>query len=349
MQHSFSDFLRHGGNGNYVLARRDGLIVGRRAGLSLKSSFPNYSALRADFSESLDREISENTRMLLNSLTPPDTVPTVSASDLRDVSDARAEALNAWDARLESIFSEYQNHPQRLRPLRTAMEERLLRAFAGLINQLRQEDLGIEQYIWRSQDDAKVRDSHAGYDDQVFRWDDPPVGGHPGEAHNCRCYAEPIASAPQSNVVLADFDGSVPPQDLSVHEAGGGHTIALHVGKSETFLIGSVSTPRGRILFVSQYRWRHGTFPSLEAAQKLTNSNLARNVDVVNEVASGRLRRTFITSDFESITGFEAYRTTRRASSPIQLRQTFGVGTVIEHAPDMPDGFIIITSYPRID
>lgn len=28
MQHSFSDFLRHGGNGNYVLARRDGLIVG---------------------------------------------------------------------------------------------------------------------------------------------------------------------------------------------------------------------------------------------------------------------------------------------------------------------------------
>ncbi len=134
--------------------------------------------------------------MLLNSLTPPDTVPTVSASDLRDVSDARAEALNAWDARLESIFSEYQNHPQRLRPLRTAMEERLLRAFAGLINQLRQEDLGIEQYIWRSQDDAKVRDSHAGYDDQVFRWDDPPVGGHPGEAQNCRCYAEPIATAP---------------------------------------------------------------------------------------------------------------------------------------------------------
>ena len=229
------------------------------------------------------------------------------------------------------------------------MEESLLRAFAGLINQLRQEDLGIEQYIWRSQDDAKVRDSHAGYHDQVFRWDDPPVGGHPGEAHNCRCYAEPIATAPQSNVVLADFDGRVPSQDLSVHEAGGGHTIALHVGKSETFLIGSVSTPRGRMLFVSQYHWRHGTFPSLEAAQKLTNSNLARNVDVVNEVASGRLHRAFITSDFESMTGFEAYRTTRRASSPIQLRQTFGVGTVIEYAPDMPDGFIIITSYPRID
>lgn len=83
--------------------------------------------------------------MLLNALTPPDTVPTVSASDLRGVSDAKAEALSAWDERLENIFSEYQNHPQRFRPLRTAMEERLVRAFAGLINQLRQENLGIEQ------------------------------------------------------------------------------------------------------------------------------------------------------------------------------------------------------------
>lgn len=205
MQHSFTDFLRHGGNGQYVIARRDGHIVGRRLGLSLKSTFPNYSALKVDFSDRLDQVISDNTRMLLNALTPPDTAPTVTEADLRDVSDAKAKALDAWDVRLENIFSEYQNHQQRLRPLRTAMEERLLRAFAGLINQLRQEDLGIEQYIWRSRDDAKVRDSHATYDDRVFRWDDPPEGGHPGEAHNCRCYAEPVLPGVQSNVVLADF------------------------------------------------------------------------------------------------------------------------------------------------
>ena len=349
MQHSFSDFLRHGGNGYYVLARRDGRIVGRRAGLSLKSTFPNYSALRADFSESLDQAISENTLMLLSTLTPPDTVPTVSASDLRDVSDAKVEALNAWDARLESIFSEYQNHPQRLRPLRMAMEERLLRAFAGLINPLRQEDLGIERYIWRSQDDAKVRDSHAEYDDLVFRWDDPPASGHPGEAHNCRCYAEPIAPAPQSNVILAGSDGSIPSQDLSVHEAGGGHTIALHVGKSEAFLIGSVSTPRGRTLFFSLYRWRHGTFPSLEAAQKLTNSNLAQNSEIVNAVARGELPDAFVTSTFNSVTGTEAYKITQRTSSPVRVRRTFDVGTFIRHAPEMPDGLDRKSTYPRVD
>lgn len=298
MQHSFNDFLRRGGNSQYRIVQRHGRLVGYRLGLSLKSTFPDYSALRASFSERLDQVTAENTLMLLNALTPPDSVPTFSVSDLRDVSDAKTETLDAWDARLVSLYSEYQNHPQRLRPLRTVTEERLLRAFVGLINQLRQEDLGIERYVWRSQDDAKVRDSHAEYGDQVFRWDDPPAGGHPGEAHNCRCYAEPIAPTPQDNIILADFDGSVPPQDLSIHEAGGGHTIALHVRKSEAFLIGSVSTPLGRALFVSQYRWRHGTFPSLEAAEKLTNSNLARNLDVVNEVASGRVRRAFITSDF---------------------------------------------------
>lgn len=216
MQHSFGDFLRHGGDGQYVVVQRQGHLIGRRVGLSVKSSFPNYSALHSDFSERLDEVIAENTRFLLNALTPPDTVPTVTEADLRDVSDAKAEALTGWNARLESIFNQYQNHQQRLRPLRTAMEERLLRAFAGLINQLRQEDLGIERYVWRSRNDAKVRASHAVYDDRVFQWDEPPEAGHPGEAHNCRCYAEPVVSNISSNVVLADFaptaDGPVPDQ-----------------------------------------------------------------------------------------------------------------------------------------
>lgn len=225
MHYSFGDFLRHGGNGQYVMAHRDGRLVGRRVGLSLKSTFPNYSALRADFSNRLDGVIADNTRMLLDALTPPDSVPVVSEADLRDVSDAKDETLSAWDARLESILGEYQTHPQRLRPLRAAMEERLVRAFAGLINQLRQEDLGIEQYIWRSQDDAKVRDSHAAYDDRVFRWDDPPEGGHPGEAHNCRCYAEPVAPDVPSSVLLADFAptaDSLPSSNNTARRLGNG-------------------------------------------------------------------------------------------------------------------------------
>ena len=232
------------------------------------------------------------------------------------------------------------------------MQERLLRAFAGLINQLRQQDLGIEQYIWRSQDDAKVRDSHAEYDDQVFRWDEPPEAGHPGQAHNCRCYAEPIGVDTPSDVTYIDYvptNEGFPLQDLLEHEAKGGHTIAMHVGKSEDFLLSSVSIPRARTLFYSINRWRHGSFTSVQAAQRLTNSNLSQNADIVNAVATGQLADAFITSTFASVTGIEAYRITERASSPIRLRTTMGVGTYIQHAPDMPNGFIIITSYPRSD
>ncbi|MCL6281906.1 HNH endonuclease [Ruegeria sp. 2012CJ41-6] len=205
MQHSFGDFVRHGGDGQYVMTNRGEHVTGRRRSFSLKSTFPNYSALREEFDTRLDRVTSKNTRALLNALTPPDSVPVVTADDLRDVSDAKDEALRQWGARLESIFSDYHNHPQRLRPLRVAMEERLLRAFSGLINQLRQEELGIAQYIWRSQDDDKVRGLHQGYDDRIIRWDAPPEGGHPGQAHNCRCYAEPVPPGVQSPVVLADF------------------------------------------------------------------------------------------------------------------------------------------------
>jgi SPP1 gp7 family putative phage head morphogenesis protein len=205
MQHSFREFLRHGGYGQYVVTRLNGVVFGRHAAVSVKSVFPGYGDLRADFLDQLDSIIAENTLMLLNTLTPLDTVPWVTEAGLRDVSDAKDEVLRQWDERLASIYDEYQTHPQRLRPLRTSMEERLLRAFAGLINQLRQQELGIQRYIWRSQDDAKVRDSHADYDDQVFRWEEPPAGGHPAQAHNCRCYAEPIGVEAPSGVTLVDY------------------------------------------------------------------------------------------------------------------------------------------------
>lgn len=352
MQHNLRDFLRHGGDGQYVVTKQNGTVYGYRAAISLKSLFPGYADLRSDFTDQLDRVIADNTRMLLNALTPPDTVPWVTEADLRDVSDAKEEALRQWDARLTAIFEEYETHPQRLRPLRAALEERLVRAFAGLINQLRQQDLGIERYTWRSQDDAKVRDSHAEYDDQVFRWDEPPASGHPGQAHNCRCVAEPVAPGARSDVELVDYvptgDG-YPLQDLLEHEASGGHTVTLHGGKNEEFLRRAVSVDQFQSWLFDVYRKRHGSFPSIQAAQRLTNSNLSRNADIVNEVATGQTRRAYIESEFSSITGIEVFRTGPSESAPVVVRQTYGVGTVIEYAPDMPNGFIIITSYPRND
>lgn len=45
-------------------------------------------------------------------------------------------------------------------------------------------------YVWNTQGDDKVRGSHAQRQGQVFSWDNPPEGGHPGEDYGCRCTAE---------------------------------------------------------------------------------------------------------------------------------------------------------------
>lgn len=50
-------------------------------------------------------------------------------------------------------------------------------------------------YIWRTAGDGKVRPSHAANEGRVFAWDRPPETGNPGDAPNCRCWAEPYYGA----------------------------------------------------------------------------------------------------------------------------------------------------------
>ncbi len=47
------------------------------------------------------------------------------------------------------------------------------------------------RYIWRTVGDNRVRNRHADNDGKVFAWSRPPATGHPGDDHNCRCWAEP--------------------------------------------------------------------------------------------------------------------------------------------------------------
>jgi len=63
--------------------------------------------------------------------------------------------------------------------------------FTGALNKVRQEQLGIGAYIWRTMNDNRVRSEHEDREGRHFTWDAPPEDGHPGEPINCRCYAEP--------------------------------------------------------------------------------------------------------------------------------------------------------------
>lgn len=64
--------------------------------------------------------------------------------------------------------------------------------FYGNLNQIRQTSLGVTRYIWRTAKDERVREEHAAREGDTFEWSNPPDDGHPGEAINCRCYAEPV-------------------------------------------------------------------------------------------------------------------------------------------------------------
>jgi hypothetical protein len=136
--------------------------------------------------------------------------------------------------------------------------------------------------------------------------------------------------------------------DLAQQEAFGGHTISRHVGKSEDYLLRRTTVGSftfGLLEFVPR---RAGSFPSLDAATRLINSTLSQNTAIVGLVASGQIRtQQFITGQFSSPTGMEAYRNSAR-SSPY-IRTTYGVGVVIQHAPNLPGGFLLVTAYPRND
>lgn len=74
------------------------------------------------------------------------------------------------------------------------------------INQARQQSIGVEEYVWRTSKDERVVGNPSGLypkgnrkhmnhwdrEGKRFRWDSPPPDGHPGQAINDRCRAEPV-------------------------------------------------------------------------------------------------------------------------------------------------------------
>lgn len=65
------------------------------------------------------------------------------------------------------------------------------------ITQIRAEALGINEYVWETVGDSRVRPEHVDLAGKKFSWDKPPAEGHPGTPIRCRCRA---------GLVLPDFD-----------------------------------------------------------------------------------------------------------------------------------------------
>lgn len=74
--------------------------------------------------------------------------------------------------------------------------------FYGNLNQLRQRELGLDEYKWRTARDERVRHSHEVKEGETFKWSQPPADtGHPGQDIQCRCVAEPVITGivPEAN------------------------------------------------------------------------------------------------------------------------------------------------------
>lgn len=78
------------------------------------------------------------------------------------------------------------------------------------LTEIRQVRIGVDEYIWNSVEDERVRDSHRVLDGKICKWGDDSVYrepnekewksrtslqgyvGTPGSDYQCRCFAEPI-------------------------------------------------------------------------------------------------------------------------------------------------------------
>lgn len=60
------------------------------------------------------------------------------------------------------------------------------------LTRTRHQQLGVDRYTWRTLRDPRVRPEHADREGKVFAYSNPPEDGNPGEAVQCRCYADPV-------------------------------------------------------------------------------------------------------------------------------------------------------------
>lgn len=69
---------------------------------------------------------------------------------------------------------------------------------ASNLTQARAMFAGSEGYVWRTSDDADVRETHQEMEGKYVRWDTPPKTDkglapyHAGCGPNCRCYPDPV-------------------------------------------------------------------------------------------------------------------------------------------------------------
>ena len=100
----------------------------------------------------------------------------------------RASIKNSWMRHSTSngcarcLAQEYKSSGYNLRRLTTDQTQKL----NANLSQMRQQQVGVEQYEWVTSEDERVRPTHSDNNRRMFDWSNPPgATGHPG--HDVMC------------------------------------------------------------------------------------------------------------------------------------------------------------------
>lgn len=143
-----------------------------------------------------------------------DIAPYIKLSDIRGLLDASIQANVALigsvnsdnQSRIESIVRDAFTNRRTKKWMTDALAEamgitkRRARLIANdqmyklgiALTAYRNQQMGIETYIWHHTPQTDPRPAHVARNLKVFRWSTPPPDGHPGYAIGCKCYPEPF-------------------------------------------------------------------------------------------------------------------------------------------------------------
>ena len=139
------------------------------------------------------------------------------------------------------------------------------------------------------------------------------------------------------------------PINILDEDALGGHTFDRHINKPEQYLKARITGSRRNLFGIVTYgEKRAGSFPSLEAANKLVNSTIAQHIDKVQPYVDRRLLYSlpvlYVHADFSAPTGYEAYAPTDNQAP--RIRDTYGVTVRLIRSPHSPKGYIVHSAWP---
>ena len=168
------------------------------------------------------------------------------------------------------------------------------------------------------------------------------VVGDPGESSELT--GVPDDTSADGEQVAGERQGGYP-VDLLEERERGGHAIEGHIRSDRSLksdLEARVAEAVRKGDSVSDMR--QGSFTSLESANKLVNSTIARNSEQVDRVVNGGSPQEKLDADFPTPTGREAVARTER--SQIFIRDTYWVRVVIVPDGAVARGFRVETAFP---